>query len=508
MKKITALLLVLMMLVSVLTACGDTKDKDSEKQDETTAATVEKDEGKDDGKAEDKDDEKKPEKAGVLPEKLTATKIGSLDIDYIYSVNEWGILYRDENDMLGTMTLDGKTGSGAKWIDCQNVSSDGYGYYAVTTKASDQMDSIENLNCYGIANAKGELLIPEKYASFDLLSERYVRVYEVTEKADGKDDALVYMAVNNSWSIFPDEDDVYLRGNWYVYDLEAGALVDGVSGTKPYYVYARGDVIEYYDDNSDTHYVDANGKEWEYEWFIDEERGVYGVEDKDKGETTVYTQDGKKIFSFDSEKYDIYSYGLYGEYYRVSENKDGKTINYLMDDSGKIVSAGFEKLDKVIGDFIVSGDIGLCDFEGNVIFSTEDYMMSITEDRLYGALYVFSADDKEYVMNTSGEVILSDEDIITSYDGVITKDSAVYCIKDNDFTLAGNEVGPFLVEKIQDNDSSATTRKAVDVISGETIVEGYKDYEASDVVCLEDGTFCYYVYAEKIDGGFDVYEIK
>jgi len=296
MKKIIALLLALMMLATALTACGDAKDKDSEKTDETTAATA----GKDEGKTEDEEEEEdeKSEKPGVLPEKLTATKVGSFDVDYLWSVDECGIRYQDENDVFGTLTLDGKKNSGAKWTDCRTTGID-YEYYAVTTSTNTEYDEIADLNCYGLANAEGELLIPEKYASFDVLNERYVRVYEVTEQAEGKDDALVYMS-NSDWSFLPDEDDAYFKGNWYVYDIEAGGLVDGVSGTKPYYVFARGDVIEYYDDNYDTQYVDANGKEWKHTWFIEEDLGIYGINDEEKGEATVYDKDGKKLFTYDS----------------------------------------------------------------------------------------------------------------------------------------------------------------------------------------------------------------
>ncbi len=509
MKKITALLLVLIMLVSVLTACGDTKDKDSEKTDETTAAAVEKDEGKDDGKSEDKDDEKKLEKAGVLPEKLTATKIASLDKDDI-NVYDNGLIYKDENGMYGTITLDGKIDSGAKWADCQRTGVH-YEYFAVTTNPATTYEDIAAMNSYGIANAKGDLLIPEKYAAFDVLSERYVKVYEVTEKAEGKDDGLVYMSVGDEMfsSIFPDEDDVYLKGNWYVYDIEAGALVEGVSGTKPYSAFARGDKIEYYDDDYNNKCVDSNGKEWKHS-FIDEDRGIYGIEDEDKGEVTVYTNSGKKLFTYDSEKYDMgfAAEELYEDYFKVSESKDGELIYYLMDDTGKIVSAGFEKIGSVNGECIEASGVGICDFEGNVIYATEEYI-STSKDILYNALFSFKAGEEYVLMNSAGEIILKDNDISSGNRGVISKEIddeyRVYCINDKEFSLKGDSFAPFLIQAYKSDYSS---RDAIDVISGEILIEGYNYYNASDVVCFEDGTYGYYVYAEKEDGGYDVYEIK
>lgn len=521
MKKIIALLLALMMIATALTACGDKKDKDGEKTDETTASTVEKDEGKDDGKTEDKEEDKKSDKPGVLPEKLTATKIGSIDVDRIFTVDDWGIRYRDENDMWGTITPDGKTNSGAKWTDCQKVGYNIYGYYAVTTKDPDQMASIEDLNCYGLANAEGELLIPEKYASLDLLSERYIKVCEVTEKAESKEGALVYMS-NSDWSFLPDDDDVYFKGNWYVYDLEAGALVEGVSGTKPYHVAACGDVIEYYDDNYDMQYVDANGKEWKHTWFIEEDLGIYGIKDKDKGEATVYDNNGKKLFTYDSEKYDLSaSEVLYGDYFRLREYKtDEKDSSWFMDKTGKIVSAEFVIDDynsiSVVGNYIVAEGIGVCDFEGNVIYASEEDLDYFKDD-MFGALYTFYNDAVVVVLDNKGNVVIEDANInigkkCVAFKEIEGKDLA-YCYADKDYTLEGKEViggAPFVIRVDQESDTYTELENLVDVISGEIIIEGYVDYDSAlnPLAGFEDGKIGYYIYAEKEDGGYDIYEIK
>jgi len=509
MKKIIALLLALMMLATALTACGDAKDKDSEKTDETTAATAEKDEGK----TEDEEEDEKSEKPGVLPEKLTATKVGSFDVDYLWSVDECGIRYQDENDVFGTLTLDGKKNSGAKWTDCRTTGID-YEYYAVTTSTNTEYDEIADLNCYGLANAEGELLIPEKYASFDVLNERYVRVYEVTEQAEGKDDALVYMS-NSDWSFLPDEDDAYFKGNWYVYDLEAGALVAGVSGTKPYYVFARGDVIEYYDDNYDTQYVDANGKEWKHTWFIDEDRGIYGINDEEKGEATVYDKDGKKLFTYDSEKYDMGSASeeLFGDYFKVYGDKDDELVTYLMDDSGKIVSSAFENIEGTEGNFIDARGVGVCDFDGNVIYATEDYI-NLYDDGIYGAVFSFESDDKLVVLDKDGNIIVEDAEAeINAYSCIykeIDGETLYYCYADKDYTIKATYIiGAEFVAKVkQESDEYTGLYDVVDVISGEVIIEGYTDYDASGLLYFEDGSIGYYIYAEKAEGGYDIYEIK
>ena len=499
MKKITAILLILLMLAAALTSCAASKDgEESEMTADTALSTVQKDESV------------RPEKSGVLPKKLTATKVGSIAAGYAV-FEKCGIIYRDDSSgKLGTMSLDGKTDGGAKWTACKAEGEDCL-YFSVTTSTVTKYKSISDMNHYGIANAAGELLIPEKYASFDILNERYVKVYEVTEKADGKDEnAIVYMSVSANEGVsglFPDEDDVFLKGNWKVFDLYKGKTVDGIGGTKAKRVQAYGDFIEYYDDEGNLCYAGPDGKEWTNTWFIDNERGIYITADEAEKEATVYSNDGKKLFCYDMERFDIYgSEELYGEYFKVCEYKDGEPVYYLMDAEGSIVSAGFADISAVMGEFVVADNVGICDFEGNVVYETGDYIVESYEDPMYGALYYFETNGKSVILDAKGDVVFEEEDIFDFYPFAMVKNSEeekdVYSFKDKDFTIGGSALGAYLAEVESESGSNV-----VDVISGKAIIKGYESYEIVGPA-YGSGKYNFYVYAEKPDGGFDIFEIK
>ena len=79
--------------------------------------------------------------------------------------------------------------------------------------------TIENMNNVGVIDATGKVIVPEEYASVDVLNERFIKVCEVTEQTDSKDDALVFYT-ERSMAIFANDDDTFFKGNWYVFDAE------------------------------------------------------------------------------------------------------------------------------------------------------------------------------------------------------------------------------------------------------------------------------------------------
>ncbi len=94
---------------------------------------------------------------------------------------------------------------------------------------------------------------------------------------------------------------------------------------------------------------------------------------------------------------------------------------------------------------------------------------------------------------------------VSQYDMIIYKttddyDTLYFSLKDNDYTVNGvRSYLPFIVEVADEDDGY----DVVDLRNNNTLIEGYKDYKYTGCI---DGQA--YVYAEKVEGGYDIFLIK
>ncbi len=499
-KKILAILVALATVLS-LAACGNYEININKVEDETQAEEAENnEEAKEDGKKEDKEDEvdvtKKEQKKddGKISKKLSAKKIGTIkDDDQIsYTLCDGGFIYK-KNGKYGIMSLDGKKDTGAKYIEAEAEGD----YFKVVDKQPGE--TVEEQNYFTLIDANGKEVIPGKFATFNILNDRYIRVVAVNKLVDNKDDALVY-ETDNQYSLGAGDGDTLYGGNWYVYDVRTGKQVPGVTGTQGYSIYVYGDIIEYVTDTSKTKYVNAKGEELPEDADVFN-NGCYIIDDK----SSVFDSEGNEVFDYDPTSYVPYNTtGDDNEYYIGSLYINGNSEYVLMDSKGqKINDLKFEKIPSVTGCFI-NCDGAVYTLEGKKVAVEDVY--GIYSDEFTYDYYTMNNDTTYYLVDAEGNVIHScdkndDSFSVTSYNCSFSKKidgkSNYYCVADEDYSVVGYSViDAWLITE----DVGNGYENLVDLISGETLLEKYEDYESQLVEGV--GT---YVYADNGEGKIEVY---
>ena len=461
---------------------GQTEATAGKEETEPTAATEEE------APAEE---EEKKESKGFVP--LTAEKIGFLDVDY-FTTTSGGLYYQNDDDLYGIMTFDGKNDTGAKYTVCR--SDDKYFQVSTVDPASISLEDPTTINCVGLVDAMGKEIVPMKYAAIDVLNERYAKVIEVTEQVASKDEALVYFT-EKMFSFSAGDDDILFKGVWYIYDMIAGQLLEGATGTKPYSPFAYGDYISYISDDKERITVNSKGEALPK----DAEQlgnGYYVIEKDDS--CVVYTDQDKKAFVYSEDTYDWLN--CYEEDYIVAAKYDEVKSYVILDLKGNVVSAVFSDLPSVYGELLcVEGQV--FDFQGNpVIEGTFD---RIDYDDDFGKAWFLEQENMHTWIAADGTVLYQgteDDDTRVDAWGISKKiddNRMYYSFAEKDFVLDGNSFAPWMVEV----NTGGVIYDIVDTISGQAIISGYEDYDYAEV-----SDFTFYVYAENEEGGHDIYIVQ
>ena len=428
---------------------------------------------------------------------LKLDKIGSIDKKYIYCSYGSAFSYEDyDTEKYGIITFDGKSDTGAIYTTCKEIGN----YFQVTTADPATIIDAASLNCVGIVDATGKEIIPMEYASFSEINDRFLRCCKVTEQTTNKDEALVYYT-DDIFSLTASDDDILFKGVWYIFDLAAGQFIEGISATNSYSIYEYGNIIEYVNDADEQIAINAKGE------VIPKDADIYDNSTYSL-DGTVYDENGNKIFSFDENGFDPYTAD--GEYYFASCYKDGTTKYAIMDSTGKIISAEFDKSPSIEGS-LLEVDNKLCKFDGTVVFdatpASDNIYPSINYESTFGGAY-FIKNDKTYTLIEANGTVLyqGTEDDTYSFDPYTnftiskkTDDSQLYySVADKDFTIKGSVIGPWLFEV----GNSSDNYDLLDSLTGKTILKDYYDYD----FIKNSGN--YYLIAEKVEGGYDVYSVK
>lgn len=473
--RLLSLVLALLMILTMFAGCGN-KDNDGGKTD--------------DGKGEQVENN-----YAELPEGLKAEKIGSIELDSVNTNSSAGLTYKGENGKYGIMSLDGKKDTGAKYTLCEPIGN----YFQVMTAEQSSVAEAASLNCVGVVDATGKEIIPFKYASISEISDRYIRVCEVTEQTTNKDEALVYYT-NDMFSLSADDDDVLFKGKWYVYDVIAGKMLEGVSGTNKYDIYAYGNFIKYVTDEDVQITANEKGEKLPEDADLFE-NGYYALVKDNAG--AVYDSNNKKVFEYDLEGFVPTDSE---DKYILASKYDNDVRKYvLMDTTGKIVSGEFTDMPTVYGDLIHSGE-KVYNFEGKVVIEGT-FKNVYLEEQLGNAWFL--KNDKDYTLIKKDGTVLyqGSEDDVTSFDPYsyfyikkkVDDKNMYYSLADKDFTLEGSSLAPWLVQVTKPN----YIYDVADAISGKTIISGYERYS---YVAVPGSVI--YVYAQKADGGIDIYTVK
>lgn len=469
MRRILSVLLVVVLAISMLAGCAGKTTTNSEAEGYSS-----------------------------FPSKLTAEKIATLDMnDKSMNVADGGIYYRS-GDKYGVMSFDGKHDTGAIYSYCTPKKN----FFMVVTEVPETEEmTIENMNNVGVIDATGKVIVPEEYASVDVLNERFIKVCEVTEQTDSKDDALVFYT-ERSMAIFANDDDTFFKGNWYVFDAETGKKVEGVTGTQAYTVTAYGNHIEYTTDDREDKCVNANGEALPEEAELLDD-GSYIIE-KD-GSGSAYDKNGSKLFDYSTDDYEITYCGEGDKYFMARKYVDSKSKYMVVDKKGEVVSVEFEEYPNLYGECLFVEN-KLYDLEGNVVCEGEFKRASL--DKFTRNAIMLTAENDDVTIIKDGKTVVaqfeSSDDINSGSTEFTTSKKTddgylYYSLKDKDYTLKGSSYGPWVVETRNDDGSA----NLVDTISGETLVNNYEDFTSATYV---GSTF--YAFGKNEDGTVDVYVIK
>lgn len=480
MKKTIALILVICLTISVLCSCSFLNK------------SAGKPAGGNQGSADNNNDssntnEGNTPSSGAFSSELNAEKVGSINVDGKKSLQyeKSGIIYQS-NEKYGIMSLDGSFDSGAKYTYCKEGNSTYPGYFYISEKQS----SKTNLNVCGIVDNTGKEVVPQKYATLDILNKNYAKVSYTTKKVNNKKDALIFQS-DNQFAISASDGDTLYAGKWLIYDLTTGQQVKGVGGTKPTNINAYGKFIKYSDAKGNEIIVDNTGKKYTDGRTLYAD-GSYSVGADD--EKAVYSEDGTKLFNYSEAKFSISSSECDGKYFEASSyNSDtGKHKYFILDKNGKTVSGKYDTIYKV-EDGILATDDSIYTFGGKLI--AKDAGSSIHKEEAFNDVF-YSSESKYpyYVYDKDGNIIYSDKNgslehnSFNSYKkGDIGKPNTYYSYVKKNY-ITGSEITNWLIKKSTSNSKFTV----IDLRSGKTLID--KPYDSYYTVA-NTAESCYYVYA-------------
>ncbi len=460
MKKILSLSLCIIMIITMFAGCGKPKDKNNNVVN------------------------------GKFTEYLVAEKVGTIDRDN-FTTAEGGLFYKDDNGLYGVMSYEGLHDTGAIYADVQSRGK----YFQVYKKAIKSSSDIEGINASMLIDGKGNVIIPEGYASFYVLNDRYILTSKITGRTYSEDDVVASLTDNGTCvSGKYISDASWYKGSWYVYDVVNKSFVPNATGTKDVTVIARGQYLTFQNDNGENITIDAKGVALpeDVKMFDD---GSYKIESK-IGE--VYDANGNKLFAYDLTGFIPSS--VSGDYYVASKYVDGASKQAIMDKKGNVISTEFDDYITVYGEIVKCGN-QIFNLKGENILKGE--YESVYYDDMFGQNWIVRNEDYYTMIDKNGAVFFNgpyDDDHTVWTDDFLASEKRedtnyYYSYKDRDYTIPGYHFAPWIVE----TPSSNYMYDLVDTMTGKKLLEGYSDYSH-----ISRNALAYYVYAE-YNGGADVY---
>ena len=466
-RKIIALVLAMICISSMFSGCGKLLKKD----------VVDKNNNVVNGKFSDY---------------LIAEKVGYANTDK-FDVSNAGIQYEIDG-LYGVASLDGLYETGAIF-EAVNVVKN---YFQVWTKAPSSADDFSGWNSSKLIDGKGRTIVPEGYAAFYVLNERYIEVASISARTYSEDNCVASSSDNYHCDIAYRKDDGWssYSGTWYVYDTVNGNVVPNLSGTSIQILSAKGRFITYHTDEGYVTIDESGNKISEIDDIFDD--GSYMVEGK-VGE--VYDTDGKLLFQYDLAGF-VPNSKQYG-YYVASKYFDGSTKYAVMDNTGKVISSEFDDFITIYGEIILSND-KIYNIEGKSII--DGTYKSVWPDKVFGQYYMLHNEGYYTLIDKNGAVYFNgpsdDNHTVSSSDLLATErkdgNTYYYSYKDRDYTIKGSGFAPWIVK----TNSNNSLYDLVDTMTGTKLLEGYRNYLS---VAKKDST--YYVYA-MYNGGADIYLIE
>lgn len=438
-----------------------------------------------------------PEKPEAALKKLTSFPLSGKKVE---SSEGKGIKY-SQNGKYGFITADGTSDTGAVFTELKYSSVAG----GILVSTTEEKDSIEGINRYGLLSDEGVVVIPTEYATIKVLNDQYAIAYEVTERTESKEECMIF-STQLLTGFTPGENDIMYKGQWQLYDVKKQAAIDGAKGTT-----ARQNAVtscyegtaKYVTDDGKWHTINAKGEEISDKALL-LENGSYVITDIDKA--AVYQSDGTELFSYNPKEMMVRYIKGYdnseGSYYAVLTTDEPFRYR-LLDNNGNPATKDFDQsISDVIGPYITLNDKAtsckyLCDRNGNKII--EDPVWTWKPDEVFGRIRVETQKTAErqqfyYYIDLKGNVvckIMKDDGVYTEYLSVWKKvegENRFFSFKDRDFTVPGNYG---LCQNLCVKHNADGTIDLIDTYCGETLFSDNCQYIG---ITKDKRVFVYAVY--------------
>ncbi len=429
-----------------------------------------------------KEDTIEPHTYTELPTELSAEKVGLINREF--SVAAGGLYYKGENGY-GILSFDGKADSGDVYSLCQPKGD----YFMVGKSTSADMEDVTSANVAGLVDSTGRVLVPLRYASVELLGDGFARVAELTGTTENAEEKLT--------QITTEDGTVMCTGIWYIYDLETGEKVPGATGTKPYISFDCGGYLKYVLDDKAVVTATSDGKVLPND-VIHLKNGHYAV----PSEKTVYDIQGNKKFTYDPNGHVPTDSADVSGYIIGKKTVSDKETYVLFDLEGNVVSPEFEHQPEPYGALFLVGK-SLVKPDGTPV--VEGGCERAFYESVYGQSWAVNDNKTTKVVDKTGKVLFEntadgsmvDTTLMVCY---VSKDSkrVYYSGKDNDYTITGAALSPFVVKTPVGESSYAL----VNVLTGGEILSGALDYKAAVSGSLV------YVYAQNAENVTEVYVMR
>ena len=477
MKRYLAYLLCFMLVISlafVVSGCENNDNADEtaiDSKEEAPESSSNTDDTTESEALPEETEEKTPsvDRNSAFPTKLTAAKLHSTTRDIVAcQKNSYTYKSGDTTPMYGIASYDGSYDSGAIYtqVYARNV------FFEIENKVHEtDYEKVETLNCKGIADQNGKVLLPAEYISVSVLNEHYVSAYKATAKTDSEADAVITL-YNYTPPYTPDDITyLYYIGTWHLYDVSSGTAIEIATGKKETDLRAYGEVISYRTDDGNYIYQGPDRNPIEGDFHITQ-NGIIIRGSKQ------YNYKNELLFEVE-EGFMLIEVAGNHDRFVISKSEKGKSVYKVINGKGETISAEFPDSISVYNDLIVCGE-KVYDFDGKQILDGE---YSSVFNKKVGGVSCYILENGDSVAFLDGELnvlfegeIKDNTESSEKYNLIYKKATddttyfLYYCYNKKDYVQGSKGIGFLMVMNKDD--------EVIDLLSGEVLLEGYADYSS------------------------------
>ena len=423
-----------------------------------------------------------------MPKNLVAVKTANFKAERA-SICQSAVVYEDGKGKFGLISFDGMNDTGLKFskLDAKND------FFQMTTKKLE--NTVAGVNIYGMMDGNAHTVIPAEYAAFNVLNEHYIVAYKAIETTTNTKKALVsYQKGSSSARMVTGSttDGTMYAGKWVVYSVDRKAPVPGAEGTSySDYFSPKGTALVYRIHSGDEVVCDQAGTRLK-EGYSALSEGYIKQETTDAA--AIFDLNNEKMFDYNPNDYSVYDYQ--NGYFIAQKYANNAASYFILDQNGQKISEDFDERIEVYNNFVWYKS-SLYSFKGKKIGSIS-YESSPKADVMTNACYSLRRGDDAYtIVADDGSVLVEGDSTLLSF--APKQDDKYYCFKDKKFSIEGRSLNNFMVST-SDGDGRYD---AVDLLSGETLIEGYANLSAN----TPKNGGCY-ILAKRTEGGYDIWHVQ